>query len=373
MTIQQFTTDVIDNYKLFFMLQKLNANSGDISLLYKEVGADVPFEDYSLFEMNNGHLLVAFDHEYKYQNKHNLIATNGDISEIINLQSFERIYKYYKLGVDSEEHGGFTFMNSAPVPSFDNQWRCDAGLFGVEFFTDPTGGSLIEIPDESDELLVYEPIFSLNGTAHLIYTERKNKTSKFELMNNSVTPFAAYSLGESIKLITEWSKVSEEPFGNTEDIAIKSYNFINEIGLSERLVSNQPDMQIFEYLKGNSTARLRPDGAQLLLEDLNSFVKKNISHMSLSHIVSLYPESWDIQEILSKEAERFPIEISEFLIPFIGSEVTLALGNRTNILSLLLEKTGEEGFCKFVNMKFDHLESKNIILTALQSNPSHIF
>jgi hypothetical protein len=180
MIVNPFTIDVIKDYRMFFMLQKLNASSGDIDIYCQEIDSDIPFEGCSLFEMNNEYILVAFPDEYREQAKHNLIATNGTVSEVINLQSFERIYNYYKLGVDSEDHGGFTFMNSAAVPSFANQWRCDAGMYGVEFFADPTGDTVIDIPDEADELLVYEPIFSINGTAHLIYTERKNKTNKIK-------------------------------------------------------------------------------------------------------------------------------------------------------------------------------------------------
>jgi hypothetical protein len=303
MNIEPFNLDVINKYNMFFMLQKLNATS-TINLYYQEVNNDVPFEDCSLFEMSNGKVLVAFPEYFTHISKHNLVATDGVVSEIVSLQIFERIYKYYKHGVDSIDAGGFTFMNSAPVPSFDNQWRCDAGLYGVELFADPLGDSTIVVPDAADALLVYEPVLSINGVAHLVYIERENKNNKTELMNNSSTPFATYSLGEALKLILEWAQVSQAPFSNTESVAMKAFEFAQQLGIEETLVSNQPDMQIFEYLKGNLTARMRPENVQPLSPTTEVFIKKNVAHSCLSSIVSLYPDAAPITEVKQAEQQK---------------------------------------------------------------------
>ena len=303
MNIEPFSLDVVNKYNMFFMLQKLNATS-TIDLYYQEVNNNVPFEDCALFEMVNGQVLVAFPEYFTHISKHNLIATDGTTSEVVSLQIFERIYQYYKHGVDSVDAGGFTFMNSAPVPSFENQWRCDAGLYGVELFADPLGDSTIAVPDVADALLVYEPVFSINGVAHLVYIERENKANKTELMNNSITPFATYSLGEALKLILEWAKVSQAPFGNTEPVAVEANNFVQQLGIDETLVSNQPDMQIYEYLKGNPTARVRPDNVQPLLPATDTFIKKNMAHSCLASIVALYPNAANISEVKEIEQQK---------------------------------------------------------------------
>lgn len=372
MIVNPFTIDVIKDYRMFFMLQNLNASSGNIDIYYQEINSDILFEGCSLFEMNNEYILVAFPDEYREQAKHNLIATNGTVSEVINLQSFERIYNYYKLGVDSEDHGGFTFMNSAAVPSFANQWRCDAGMYGVEFFADPTGDTVIDIPDEADELLVYEPIFSINGTAHLIYTERKNKTNKFNLMNNSVTQFAAYSLGESLKLISEWAHVSQTPFENAEAISIKSSEFISKLGFTDDLVSNQPDMQIFEYLKGNTEARTRPTNAQSLYSECVNFVKKNVSHMTLSHLVSLYPDCWDLSEIISEESSEFSDQVFKSFRSFVEPDISITLDNKNAVIESARQKTGNEGICQFMNLKFGFLQIKKNFLDLFNNDSSTV-
>ena len=308
MNIELFTLDVVNKYNMFFMLQKLNATS-TIDLYYQEVNNNVPFEDCALFEMPNGQVLVSFPEYFTHISKHNLIATDGVVTEIVSLQIFERIYEYYKHGVDSIDNGGFIFMNSAPVPSFENQWRCDAGLYGVELFADPIGDSTIVVPDVADALLVYEPLLSINGVGHLVYIERENKNNKTELMNNSTTPFATYSLGEALKLILEWSQVSQEPFDNTESVAVKAFDFIQKLGITETLVANQPDMQIFEYLKGNPTARVRPENVQPLSEEADMFIKKNMAYSCLSALLSLYPDSCNLNEIVDIEQVKLNKEI----------------------------------------------------------------
>ncbi len=289
---------------MFFMLQKLNATSETIDLYYQEVNNNVLFTDYELFEMDNGQILVAFPEYFTHISKHNLIATNGVVSEVVSLQIFERIYEYYKHGIDSVDNGGFVFMNSAPVPSFDNQWRCDAGLYGVELFTDPIGDSTIVIPDVADALLVYEPIMSINGVGHIVYIERENKNNKTELMNNSTTPFATYSLGEILKLILEWSEVSQSPFDNEESVAKKAFTFVDTLGINNLLVSNQPDMQIFEYLKGNPMARVRPMDAQHISYELDVFIKKNCAHSCLSSLIKLYPDTTNFEDVVKADNEK---------------------------------------------------------------------
>ena len=101
--IKQFTIEVLETHKLFYMLQNLNITSGDIELLYKTSSGNEEYENCSLFEMNNGHLLVAFDNAYTQHSKYNLIATNGIVSEIVNLSNFERILNYYDKSIENSE------------------------------------------------------------------------------------------------------------------------------------------------------------------------------------------------------------------------------------------------------------------------------
>lgn len=362
MNINPFIPTVVNDYSMFFMLQNIDATSENIELYYEEVNNNVLFEDCSLFKMQDNHVLIAFTDEKESQHKHNLIATNGIISEIVNLQKFERIYDYYKHGIDSVDNGGFIFMNSAPVPSFDNQWRCDAGLYGVELFTDPIGDSTIVVPDVADALLVYEPLLSINGVGHLVYIERENKNNKTELMNNSITPFATYSLGEALKLILEWSQVSQEPFNNTEFVATKAFEFTQRLGIERTIVSNQPDMQIFEYLKGNPTARVRPENVQPLSDEADIFIKKNFAHLTLSHLLSLYPESWDAYEIATIETTKLNNEVILFHKRFM-SDNALGFEQKEVVLNLLKDIEGK--IKQIVNDTYTAFELRKTLIESV--------
>jgi hypothetical protein len=341
MNIQPFNLDVVNKYNMFFMLQKLNATS-TIDLYYQEVNNNVPFEDCALFEMLNGQVLVAFPEYFTHISKHNLIATDGVVTEIVSLQIFERIYKYYEHGIGEIDAGGFTFMNSAPVPSFENQWRCDAGLYGVELFADPLGDSTVVVPDVADALLVYEPILSINGVAHLVYIERENKNNKTELMNNSITPFATYSLGEALKLILEWAQVSQPPFSNTEPVAAKAFEFAQQLGIEQTIVSNQPDMQIFEYLKGNPTARVRPENVQPISPATDTFIKKNVAHSCLYSLVAIYPDAANITEVKQAEQQKLSkdlesLQAASSLLDSNNKDVGFYLKSRTELFTIKQE------------------------------------
>jgi hypothetical protein len=240
------------------------------------------------------------------------VAKYGDIEEFVNTNPFERIIPYFKNGINELNDGGFLFTNSAIVPSFDNQWRCDAGTYGVELFADPLGGSIIAMPDTIDGLIVYEPILSINGVAHLIYVEIKI-FKQIELMNNSITPFATYSLGEALKLIIEWSQASQEPFNNSEPIALKAFEFTQKIGIPEILVRNQTDMQVAEYLKGNPNARRRPTDVVETNQELLDFVKRKMAHMSLSSLLSCYPEYDNLDAEIQFDIESADKQFVDYL------------------------------------------------------------
>ena len=85
---------------------------------------------------------------------------------------------------------------------------------------------------------------------------------------------------------------------------MKAFEFAQQLGIEETLVSNQPDMQIFEYLKGNPTARVRPENVQPLSPDTEVFIKKNVAHSCLSSIVSLYPDAASITEVKQVEQQK---------------------------------------------------------------------
>jgi hypothetical protein len=325
----------LQNRKLFYMLDNIMDDS--VKLFRRTPNGDEEFTSYDLHRMPDGKLLIAFHQYWAIQTLHSLVAICEGKEEFVNTQPFERICKYYKYGQNGLDPGGFIFMNSAIVPSFDDQWRCDAGLYGVELFTDPLGDSTVAVPDTADALIVYEPILAINGVAHLVYIERENKNNKTQLMNNSITPFATYSLSEALKLIIEWSQVSQEPFNNVEPIAIKAFQFTQQLGIPEILVRNQSDMQVAEFLKGNPDARKRPADVVTANEYLLNFVKQKMAHMSLANLLSCYPqyEQYDnvgseIQRDIQSAENQFAEDLNNMRI-----EGSFSLDNYEDCLDLI--------------------------------------
>ena len=330
-----YNTNNLKQRKLFYMLDNITDES--VKLFRRTPAGDEEFTSYDLHRMPDGKLLIAFHHYWSMQTVHSFVAICGGEEEYVSAIPFERISKYYKYGQNGLDNGGFIFMNSATVPSFDDQWRCDAGLYGVELFADPLGDSKIAIPNTADALIAYEPILSINGVAHLVYIERENKNNKTELMNNSITPFATYSLSEALKLIIEWSQISQEPFNNTEPIALKAFEFIRQLGIPEILVQNQPDMQIAEYLKGNTNARKRPTDVVIANEYLLNFIKRKMAHMSLASLISCYPqyEQYDsIGNETQKDIESAENEFAEDLNNM-RIEGDYSLDNYEDVLDLI--------------------------------------
>lgn len=313
--IIKFSPDIVNNYNLFFIFDKIKASDGIIKIEYKKtIENEIVDENaYDLFEMNNDYLLVAFKKMFEHFGKYNYIAISESVSEIIPLQSFEKIYPYYKLGPEAHIDGTFCLTNSTLNRLSVEDWRCDNGNYGPTGFVSLTNPLFQTVND----IKIYEPIISVNGDAHIIYLKKHTRDPQAEEhLNNALTPTTTYTLAEMFKLVFEWAAVTEDPFYNTEEIAIKSKALINSLGLTEDLVSNQPDMQIFEYLKGNTSARLRPEGVQQMSYDLEMFIKRNSSFMCLSPLLACYPEAGNFEDVISIENEKVEKEQNVYIESF---------------------------------------------------------
>jgi hypothetical protein len=319
--IKQFNPEIAKDYKLFFIFDKIKASDDSLTVEYKMQSKNEVIEDYDLFEMNNNYLLIAFKDSYPHFGKYNYIASNGLIEEIINLQSFEKIYEYYNVDIDNVDKGYFFWLNSNTVNVQGQDWRCDNQKYGpVQFILENT--EYTTVFNELSRIKTYEPILNLNGIGHIVYLHLSDdEILRDEFANKSVLPFTGVTLQEVIKLLLEWSYVSNDPFNNSQDISIKAKEFIELIGLTEDLVSNQPDMYVFEYLKGNTNARQRPNGVEPMLPVLKEFIKRNSSYMSLSALLAVYPEAWDFEDVLEIEKTYLQDELN-FIYSITDNNIT---------------------------------------------------
>jgi len=307
MLVKPFTIDVIKTHKLFYVLDHI---TGTVVDLYRRTPAgDDPFMDAEVFSMQDGHLLVAIAHPFKYSGNNCLIAKHNDVEEIVNLVAWERLVDFYDTAIDNTEQGFFAFSDSHAVFDPAVEWRCDNTLYGPRTFIKEDG----RVAPTINKLKAYETIISLHGVGYLVYIHLHDDTEiREKYKNNSEVPCVGLTLSEIFKLMYEWSEVTKEPFNSTQDIAVKSSQFLNTFGFTYDLVDNQADMQVVNYLRGDTNARLRPTGVQPNKPELIEFVKKNMASSSLSSLSVLYPGIWDTQELLNAEQDELNAGIQRF-------------------------------------------------------------
>lgn len=314
MIIENFNKEIIDEYSTFFVLQHVGKTSEEITIFLKKIEENKVYEDnIKALRLPDNNILICFNHSLNIFALNNLVASDGVDEEIINLQIFERIKRYYD-NDPTDSVGGFLFHDSIPVW---DAWRCHYDKYGPETFmkndVDP-----VPLIDNLEDLYVYEPIFSINSVAHLIYSHANADENYY--LNEDPFPRTSRTLQGNLKQIIEWSDVTEDPWNNTETIASKAKEFINILKFSEEfkneIRSTQPDMQVFKYLSGDQNAKVGTDSFGLLTELMNYEILKRLSHLSLSNLINIF--NIDISEqdksyILQKETEKLEAQQSLIL------------------------------------------------------------
>lgn len=365
MKSKSFELSDLNEYRLFYKLNKFSGFDQFEIYINKIQGQEV-FEDCIVLNLY-GDLVVALTDQLNYSRFHNLVATDGVKSEIINLHPFERMWKFYKLGHNNDNQDSFGFYNSVPAIYEAYDWRCDQGLFDPVLFVDALGNTAIPFPENLGEIVVYEPFMSVNGIGHILFTEVQETSHCEDMLNNSYMPTTSLTLGGVFKLITEWADMANEPFNNTEDIAIKANLICEQLGITKDLVDNQPDMQIYKYIQGDASARTAPTPV-MFSEKLDSFIKKNMAHSSLSSILTIYPEiQIDLNTVLDIELKLVDKDVIDFLSPVIKDE-SIDLFNRQQVLEYLDTNARRPDLPAFARFKLSFLDLKKELLLNIKES-----
>lgn len=309
-TVQPFTLDVIKTYKCFYLLRHI-ADVSELQILHNTPAGPIETDVADAFSMPNGKIIVAWRNPLNIAPMHNLIALSGSTVENVNLTPIERVIDIYDRPVDAEQ-GTFTFTNSDMIIAPNLDWRCDNGKYGPRSFHPVT------IIDDLPQIVVYEPLLSVNGIGHIIYIEGIGKQSLADHhVNNDTHPVTGRTLWETLKLVHEWAIVHEEPFNNTEAPAYKASQFIKELKLSNdelAVVDQQTSMQIANYLTGSTNARQRPESVLPITNDVRNILFSRLASSSVSFLEYMNPGMWDLQELLTAEQEELEIEKVNFEI-----------------------------------------------------------
>lgn len=365
MNLQEFTIDKIKEYKMWFMLQKLTATSPRIVLSHQQshTNAVVPNDEYTLFKLNGNKVLIGFVKSFQTGGNYNYVASDGINEEVVNLQAYERIDDHFRIGPDAQPGGGFAWSNSdvnKANPQID--WRCDNQKFGPVVFASVTEKKEI-LFESNEEIEVYETILNLNGVGHLIYVKKKGGIEgRDAVFNNAPTPFVTHSLAENIKLILEWASVATPLFDNAEPIAVKARQLVEKYNITESLVAGQPDMQVYKYLSGDTSARVRPNGVLPINAELEQFIKNNVCYMTFSKLAELHPDCFDLAQIVFAEQLYLVEEWKESLDKY-GADEETAYGDVDAALASIAES--RPGNVMFATLYYNLLKKKKEILAEV--------
>jgi hypothetical protein len=300
--VKPFDLDMLRLNQSFFCLQSIS-NVEEIEVFHNTPSGPVVYREINAFSMPNGRVIVAWPDPVNTAQLYSLVAVSNGVTEIISVNSIERMIDVYDKQSDSN-FGLFCFLNSNVVLQPNSDWRCDTGKYGPGVFPPST----TQIVDPSSIVLL-ESIISVNGIAHLIYVEYQGNPSVGDgHLNNSEKPVMGRTFWECLKLVREWSIVNSEPFNNNELIANKANQFMTALNFSNEelsLIDNQNNMQIAKYILGDENARQRPDDLFEMNDDIRNILFKRLSSGTMAALEYLNPGMWDINELI--EAERITL------------------------------------------------------------------
>jgi hypothetical protein len=311
-TVKQFNLEVLSTHKGFFLLDQLPKHATEVDVWVQTPAGNESVDFIDVFSMIDGSLLAAWVHPTQKLPLHNLqVFCDGKV-QILNLYTVERILETYDRPTNAE-FGVFTFCPSKLIP--DGNWRCDKGIYGPVSFTEETISKAI---DEVGQIVFYEPFLNVNSIGHIIYLE-SDKESKaalaVERLNNSVVPVTGRTLQECLRLIYEWSVLAKEPFNSVDQASTLALKFVESLGFTQTeldTIEKLTPMQVSKFISGSDTARLRDMDILPLSEEVADIVFSRMASSTLSFIVSLNPEIFNLNEIVQEELIQLEQGIERF-------------------------------------------------------------
>jgi hypothetical protein len=154
--------------------------------------------------------------------------------------------------------------------------RCDYRKFGGTSFYDGKSGY---------DVVSVGYALGVSGIGHILRIGTSNSGNLNQGSQAEYT--AARTLTALMKLIYEWSVVSEEPFNNQEKIASSASLFLETLNLSDEvmsdILSSTGDMVLARYLKGDTHRSDEQEnaGRYEMPESFANYIKQHYSYPNL--------------------------------------------------------------------------------------------
>jgi hypothetical protein len=307
MESKNYNINNLEERKLFYMLDNITDES--VKLFRRTPAGDEEYTLYDLHRMPDGKLLIAFYAYWTIQTIHSLVAICGDEEEHVSATPFERILPHWNPPLNAPR-GLFLFMNSKPIYTDVNDWRCDNTFYGPERYLSEGATRILPV-FALEDLIVWEPMITIHGISSLSYLHLKSgENMNNTVVNEDIIPASTVTLSEMFRLLTEWAALAEEPFNSTEPIVLDAKEFLNQLGFDSSLVADQTNMQVAQYLMGSTDARRRPTDVVETNQELFNFIKRKMAHLSLANLLSCYPEYEDINLEIQRDIESAENEFS---------------------------------------------------------------
>jgi hypothetical protein len=315
------------NYEGYFFLE----TNQDIEIEFFSSNGYLPFEDYDIYRFDNFSIIAFHDMQ------ENVWITNFRIqqensSNIIQGQYYERVKDSLE-GNTEEDDVLYIFLNSLEIKpleiynnvAFSAEERCDFNKFGPHSFYP-------KIKQDSVRITGYKNVLSVTGTAHISRLETESLDAAYSESTVGPHTFStSRTFSGLLKAVSEWKQTTTSPWNNTEDIAVKSLNFLNELNINEEdlneTLSQQCDMRVSRYIKGEDNLAKRLPENTFISEGLNQYFRKNFRYRTLKNIKELHPNGNLIpSEMIEIEDSIYGEYISYYCLTNSMDYSTLSLG-----------------------------------------------
>jgi hypothetical protein len=300
------------NYHGYFLVE----SDQDITVKFFTSNGYIEFKEYDTYVFD-GFCILAF-----YEIQANLWIKDFQISydnkSLIYQNEFYEKFKDILNGDNQMERQVYLFMNSKEVKaieSFENiaippEDRCDFNKFGPASFYPKVSNTSAKITD------IKLPM-SVTGIGHIFRGEVEsweNAYSDKSVDRQKYTNSRTFS--GCLKVIYEWSLMTQEPWNNTEDIAIKASQFLTALNLNEKDLKEttdaQCDMRIAKYLKGEHEHSPLPEN-HFISNGLKDYFRTYYKYFCLKTIKENHPKGNQIpQSFLDAEAAIYEEMVSYY-------------------------------------------------------------